>query len=531
MDRRQFLTRTTSLAAATGLAALPQYAAAQATPRRGGTMTVVLHPEPPQLMIGLNQAAPTQVAGGKIYQGLLTFDHQLRPLPSLAKSWTRSEDGLVYTFKLHENVKWHDGKPFTSADVEFSTQKFLMETHARARANFGRVAKVETPDAHTIIYTLKEPFGPFLHAFEMSSAPMIPKHIYDGTDYRQNPANAKPIGTGPFMFKEWVRGSHIELVRNPDYYKSGLPYLDGIIFRMIPDAAGRALALETGQAHQSQFDAIEPIDVQRLAALPHLSMTTQGYEFLSPIMWLDINVRSAPLNDKRVRQALFHAIDRDLVQKNLFFGMGKVATGPIASTTRFYDPNVAKYPFSMDRANALLDEAGLRRGADGTRAKLRALVLPYGEVWQRLAEYTRQNYRRIGIDLTLETTDVAGWLKRTTEWDYDLSWNYLSQFADPALGVSRAYISTNIRKGIPSTNIMGYVNPKVDELFDLAARAVNDSDRQKHYSEVQKILVDEVPVCWMLEMAWPNFVNRKFNNVIVSGLGPAESYEQAWMTG
>jgi peptide/nickel transport system substrate-binding protein len=158
----------------------------------------------------------------------------LSPLPSLATSWTRSADGLTYTFKLAENVKWHDGRPFTAADVVFTTQVFLTEVHPRARANFARVDTVTTPDAHTVVYRLKEPFGPFLHCFEVSSCPIVPKHVYEGTDFRNNPANATPIGTGPFKFKAWVRGSHIELARNDEYWKPGQPYLDGIIFRFIP---------------------------------------------------------------------------------------------------------------------------------------------------------------------------------------------------------------------------------------------------------------------------------------------------------
>jgi peptide/nickel transport system substrate-binding protein len=481
------------------------------------------------LMLPINQGTTTQVAGGKIFQSLLTFDFQLKPLPSLAKSWTISPDGLTYTFNLQENVRWHDGKPFTAADVVFSTQVFLTEVHGRARANFGRVASVETPNAHTVVYKLKEPFGPFLHAFEVSSAPLVPKHIYEGTDFRANPANATPIGTGPFKFKEWNRGANIELVRNDDYWKPGLPYLDGISFRIIPDAALRAVALETSQAHASQFDAVEPFEVQRLAALPHLSMTTRGYEFVSPIMWIDINVRRPPLNDKRVRQALMHAMDRDFIHKNLFFGMGRVATGPIASTTRFYDANVPKYPFDPAKAEALLEAAGHKKGADGVRLKLRAMVLPYGEVWQRLAEYTRQAYRRVGIELVLESTDIPGFWKKSTEDDYELTWNFLSQFADPALGVARAYISTNIRRGVPSTNIGGYANPRVDELFEQGAKGLTDADRQKAYSEVQRILVEDVPVAWILEMAWPNFVNKKVHDVITTGIGPVESYDRVWM--
>jgi len=528
MRRRDFLAGSAAIPVAAGLASTPFSAFGQGTPKRGGVLTVVLQPEPPMLMLGINQAAPTQVVGGKIYQSLLTFDHALKPLPSLAKSWTVSPDGLTYTFKLEENVKWHDGKPFTSADVVFSTHTFLMEVHPRARANFTR-ATVEAPDATTVVYKLKEPFGPFLHAFEVSSAPMVPKHVYENTDFRNNPANATPIGTGPFKLKEWRRGQYIELVRHDGYHKPGMPYLDGVTFRFIPDAAGRALALESGQVHQSQFDAVEPVEVARLAALPNLTMTTKGYEFLSPIMWLDINVRSAPLNDKRVRQALMHAMDREFIQKNLFFGMGKIATGPIASTTRYYDPNVAKYPFDPAKAEALLEAAGHKKGPDGVRIKLTAFPLPYGEIWQRLAEYSRQAYAKVGIQLNIENLDTPTWFKRTTEWDYQLTWNYLSQFADPALGVSRAYLSTNIRKGVPSTNIMGYANPKVDELFDQGAKGLKDEDRQKAYSEVQKLLVDEVPVGWILEMAWPTFVNKKFKDVVTTGLGTVESYERVWM--
>jgi peptide/nickel transport system substrate-binding protein len=497
-------------------------------PKRGGSMTILLQPEPPMLMLPLSQFVPVLVTGGKIFQGLLSFDFELKPLPSLAKSWTISPDGLTYTFHLEENAKWNDGKPFTSADVVFSTQVFLMETHARARGNFQRVASTETPDEHTVVYHLKEPFAPFLHAFEVSSAPMVPKHVYEGTDYRKNPANDNPVGTGPFKLKEWQRGSFIHMVRNEYYWKPGKPYLDELYFRFLPDAASRALALESGEVDQSEFDAIEPYDVARLTQLPNLTMTTKGYEFLSPIMWVDINVRNPPLNDKRFRQAIMYALDREFIRDKLFFGMGKIATGPIASTTRFFDPTLPQYGYDLKKAAALLDQMGLKPGDDGVRVRVKAMPLPYGEVWNRLAEYSRQALLRVGIQLDIEPVDTPTWIQRTTNYDYELTWNYLSQFADPALGVSRAYVSTNIRKGIPSTNIGGYANPKVDELFAKAAVAVSETEQRQLYSEVQHILVDEVPVGWMLEMQWPTFVNRRFHDVITTGLGPDDSYDGAW---
>ena len=175
-------------------------------------------------MLGLNQLGPTQYAAGKIYQSLLAYGPDLKPKPSLAKSWTISDDGLTYTFVLQDNVKWHDGKPFTSADVVFSTDKFLRETHPRLRALMNqRVASVAADGDDKVVFKLKEPFTP-VHLRVRGRRPCrwFPKHVYEGTDYRTNPANNTPIGTGPFKFKEWKRGSYIHLVKNAEYFKPGL---------------------------------------------------------------------------------------------------------------------------------------------------------------------------------------------------------------------------------------------------------------------------------------------------------------------
>lgn len=495
------------------------------TPARGGTMNIIVQPEPPMLQLGLNQQGPTQTVAGKIYQGLLTYDEKLDPLPSLAKSWTVSDDGLTYTFKLHENVKWHDGKPFTSKDVIFSTTKFLPEVHSRARANFARCESITAPDDHTVVFKLKEPFPAFIRAFEVASAPMIPAHVYEGTDFRNNPANATPIGTGPFKLKEWVKGSYIHLARNDDYYKPGLPYLDNIYFRVIPDAASRALALESGQVDQSQYNDIEPFDVARLKEVKSLNFTTKGYEFVAPVSWLEINHRVKPLDDKRFRKAIMYAIDRDFIRDKIWFGLGKVAAGPFNSSTKGFDASIVPYAKNVDKAKALLDEMGLKPDDKGVRATVKLMPMPYGETWQRLGEYLKQSLKQVGINVVLESTDVAGWVQRVSNWDYEITTNFTYQYGDPALGVSRTYVSDNIRKGVMFSNTMGYSNPKVDELFAAAAKENDPAKRQAMYSEVQKVLVDDVPVVWLLEMQFPTFVSKKFNNVITTGIGVNESYE------
>ena len=500
-----------------------------AAQQRGGVLNAIVNPEPPTLMLGLNQLSGVQMIGGKIYQGLLTYDRSLNPQPGLAKSWAVSPDGLTYTFKLQEGVKWHDGKPFSSADVVFTVTKFLPEVHSRARNNFSRVTSVEAPDASTVVIKLKEPFAPFLGAFEVSSAPMIPKHIYDGTDYKTNPANQTPIGTGPFKLAEWKKGSYIHLVRNDSYWKPGLPYLDEIYFQVIPDSASRAVALESGKVDLASFSDIELFDVARFKANANFETTNQGYEFLGPLAWIEFNNRIKPMDDKRFRQAVMYALDRNFIRDRIWFGQAKVATGPVSSTTRFYEPAVKLYPTDPKRAEALLDEMGLTKDKDGVRATVKLLGLPYGETWNRLNEYIKQSLGKVGIKVVVESTDAAGWTQRLANWDFEMLVSYLTQYGDPALGVARTYISSNIKKGVPYTNTSGYSNPKVDELFAKAAVAITDNERKAFYSEVQKIVVEDAPLAWLVELNFPTIYNKKFRNIVTTAIGVNESFDSVYI--
>jgi peptide/nickel transport system substrate-binding protein len=237
----------------------------------GGSVSVVVTPEPPMLMQALNQNGPTNMIAGNIYESLLRFNEALEPQPSLAQSWEVSEDGTVYTFTLQENVTWHDGEPFSADDVVFSLDVFLREVHPRWRPIVNnQVETIEKVDDNTVRLTLKQPFGPLLLAMETASAPIVPKHIYEGTDYASNPMNNTPIGTGPFKFQEWNRGSYVHLVKNEDYWMEGRPYLDEIYWRFIPDAAARAVAYETGDVDVLTGGAVDIFDVPRLSELENL---------------------------------------------------------------------------------------------------------------------------------------------------------------------------------------------------------------------------------------------------------------------
>lgn len=492
-----------------------------------GGLTAIINPEPPILVLPLNQQIPTGTIGGKIYESLLSYDFDLKPQPQLAERWEISEDGLTYTFHLAKNAKWHDGKPFTSADVVFSCDVMLKEVHPRARGVFERCESITAPDDHTVVFKLKTPFAPFILAFETSSAPIAPKHIYEGTDYRKNPANDMPIGTGPFKLREWSRGSHIHLVAHEDYYLEGQPALTEIYYKIVPDGASRSVAMETGEAQLSQFADIEPFDVPRLSSMPNLTMTTKGYEFFSPVLWYELNLRTKPFDDLRFRKAVRHLLDPKFIVDKINFGLGKPATGPIASTTRFYDPNVTLYETDIAKATALLDEMGLKPDGNGVRASIKFLVVPFGEMWTRLAEYFRQALKQGGIEVVLETTDPGGFAQRVSNWEFEATSNMLYQNGDPALGVGRSYISSNIRKGVMFTNTEGYSNPEVDDLFDRAAVQTSDEERAAIYSKVQKILTDELPVLWMTEQQFPTIHDARLENLIDTAIGVNGTFGRA----
>lgn len=491
-------------------------------PKMGGVINAVIQPEPPGLMLAMIQNGPTQMVSGNIYEGLLRYSKTLEPLPGLAESWSVGADNKVYTFKLKPGVTWHDGKPFTSADVLFSIN-MLREVHTRARNNLVQVEKVEAPDDLTVVFTLKQPFGPFLGIFEVGSMPMIPKHLYEGTDFKTNPNNNAPIGTGPFTFKEWQKGSFIRLAKNPNYHIKGKPYLDEIYWQIIPDAAARSVAYETGKVDVLPGGSIENFDVPRVSKLKDTCITGEGWEFFSPLAWMWLNNRAGPTANKKVRQAIMFAVDRNFARDVIWNGLGKVATGPSASSIKFYTDDVPKYPFDPAKAKALLKEAGYKG------EKIRMMPLPYGETWLRWAEAIKQNLNDVGINIETVATDVPGYNQKLGDWDYDISFSYLYQYGDPALGVGRNYVSSQIFKGGQFNNVEGYSNPEIDQLFADGAVATPDSKRKEIYDKAQKILVEDVPVAWMLELQFPTITRCKVKNLITTGIGVNDGFRDAWI--
>ncbi|MGH7266127.1 MAG: ABC transporter substrate-binding protein [Candidatus Rokuibacteriota bacterium] len=522
------------LAAVTALAVSSTHAA---EPKRGGTLTYTYQPEPTALSTIATTAVPVALISTKIYESLLEYEGPaLDPKPGLAESWTVSRDHKTYTFKLRSGVKWHDGQPFTSADVKWSIEKVVKPYHSRGQVYFKDLEAVDTPDASTAVFRLKAPVPFFLQAFQPTESPILPRHVLERLDLsdakgiRQSELMQKPVGTGPFRLKEWKKGSHVILERNPSYWKAGRPYLDQVVLRVIPDGAARAIALEKGEVDLAPMNAIPQAEVARLAGLGHLVQSDDGTEGLGPIMWLEVNLRQKPLADVRVRRAISLALDRKKIVDVIWFGQGKPARGPIVSAGPWFDKTLKPLEYDPDRANALLDEAGLRKGPDGMRFKLVQNFIPYGESWVRLAEYVRQELGKVGIEVETQSLDLGGWLKRVyTDWEYDISSNFTHNYSDPSIGVQRSFISANIKKGASFTNSMGYRNARVDELFQQAALETDPEKRRRAFAEVQQILRDELPVIFLMEIAYVHLWNKRVHDLIRNGISMYSSWDSVWV--
>ena len=236
-----------------------------AAAKGGGTLVMLVQPEPPSLASYLSTSGPIGMVTSKVFDGLLEYDLDLQPQPSLAKSWEIAPDGLTITFKIHQGVVFHDGKPLTSEDVKFSINDAAKVTHPRGPNTFRSVTEIQTPDDHTIVLKLDEPAPYMMMAFSSYETPILPKHIYGEGDLRAHPNANNPVGSGPFVFKEWRKGSLIRLDKNENYWKSGQPYLDRIVARFIPDASTRTAALEKGEAHFAAMGSVPFNDAKKLS--------------------------------------------------------------------------------------------------------------------------------------------------------------------------------------------------------------------------------------------------------------------------
>jgi peptide/nickel transport system substrate-binding protein len=488
------LAACTAPAPTTGGAMAP---AATAGPARGGTLVVAASSDPGQLNTAITTAGGTHFVAALLYNGLVFLDQDVNPKPDLAEKWTVAPDGKSYTFTLRQNVKWHDGKPFTSADVKFSFEEVLLKYHGRTATMRTVLERIDAPDPSTVVFRFREPYGPLLQRLDVIEAPIVPKHVYEGTDPTRNPANLQPVGTGPFKFAEYVRDDRTRFVRNPEYFKPNLPYLDEVVFRVIPQANTQVLALENGEV--DYLNSVPGPDLARLRAnrdiiIEKSGMGSGGSFCTSTLIF---NLERPATGKVEVRQALAYAIDRAQILEQVNFGQGRVNEAFINSgLTWATNPNAPKYPLNRELAGQLLDRAGYPRGADGIRL---SLDFVHNSAQARLGELLRQQLQPVGVNLVLKPLEVNAaneqiFIRR----DFDIGWASYCNGPDPEVGVRRMIDSTNIGPVLFS-NGAAYRNPQVDDLLNRAAALTDRSERARLYQEMQVILARDLPYLGLTE--------------------------------
>lgn len=534
ISRRQLLLSTTAVALTGGFSgSVPVPAFAQETPKKGGIVTVHMNSEQRILNPALRASTGVYVVTSKIMEPLVDLDGQGKPVGVLATSWSSSADGKTITFKLREGVSWHDGRPFTSADVAYTAME-LWKKHL----NYGSTLQlaleaVETPDATTAIFKYARPMPLDLLLRALPDLGYIaPKHVFEGTNVLENPANTAPIGTGPFKFVQYERGQFIIAEKNPNYWQKGLPHLDRIVWRFITDKAASTAAMEAGQVQVSPYSSLPLADLDRLKKDPRFEVTTKGNEGNAVNNTIEFNHRRKELADVRVRRAIAHAIDVDFFCSNFLYGLGKRGTGPIpTSSPDFYPEGTPQYPFDKAKAEALLDEAGYKKGADGTRFAVKLSPAPWGEDIALWATFIQQSLSAVGIKVDVQRLDAPGFLTSVyKDWNFDLATGWHQYRNDPAVSTTVWYRSGQ-PKGSPWTNQWDWKSDKADRIMDDAASELDPVKRKALYKDFVTEVNTELPIWMAIERQFVSVINKGLRNHSNTPRWPSSSWADLWVAG
>lgn len=414
-----------------------------------------------------------------------------------------SADGLTWKVKLRDDVKWHDGTPFTAEDVKFSLE-LLVNPDFRSwrRAGHELVTDLTVVSPTEISWKMKSPYAPY--ASILASTFIVPKHAFDGAaDLNDVPFNNAPVGTGPFKWVNRVAGDHIEMAANTDYFGDG-PYLEKLIVKYIPDLTVLYTQFKTGDIDviglqwitADHYDEAKALADRVVIKAPNPTVESIG-----------LNLGKPQFQDKAVRQALYAALDKDTLIDALYYGLPLPTESYVPQQSFYYNPDLPKHEFSVEKANAILDEAGWAKGSDGIRAKdgvrlsFTNSTTAGNHLREQAQQFIQQTYAEIGVEMTINNLPPA------VMWgDYWM----MSQFDSVVVGIAfltgpdpdtSDYFSS---KAIPAQggggqNTFQWSNPQVDELLAEGAKIFVPEDRRVPYLKLQEVARDELPFLPMFQ--------------------------------
>ena len=434
-------------------------------PIYGGTLTIALSAEPPGLDPTTSPAATIKrVVHYNMLEGLLKVDRNGKVVPALAKSYNISKDGREYTFHLYPGIKFHDGSPCTAEDVKFSFERLLdPKTAAVNRKYYMGVESIQVINPLTVKFKVKKFDSNFLFNVARGDAVIVSRQAIDRL-------KSQPVGTGPFRFVEWKRGDSVAMVRNPDYYVKGIPYLEKVVFKFIPDPSAQLAALRAGDVDVLAYD-LSPENAPMLEKDPRFKVL-KGHTTTDVIM--AINNSRKPFNDPRVRQAITLAIDRKAIIEGAVAGYGSPIGSHMDPTNPYYIDLSGLYPYNPEKAKKLLAEAGYPNGFEAVLK----LPEPYAYA-RRSGEIIADQLSKVGIKLTLEVIQWGQWIDRIFKnAEYDLTViGHAEPFDIEIYGRPNYYFR--------------YHNPNFQELIKKAEEEMSEPARKKIYEEAQRMLADD----------------------------------------
>jgi len=485
------------------------------TPVDGGTFIEASIGDPTFLNPILATDSASGDINGQIYNGLVKYDKNIVLIGDLAERWDVTNEGKTITFRLRKGVRWHDGTPFTSADVLFTYQN-LIDPHTRTpySTDFQMIKTAEALDPTTFRVTYKQPFAPALESWGMG---IIPKHIYEKGDINEHPANKKPIGTGPFVFNSWKTAEKIELRANPDYFE-GRPHFDRYIYRIIPDLSVQFLLLRQGS-----LSMMTPTPDQ-YNGYQTFFLNYNKFKYPGPRYdYLAFNLKNPLFQDRRIREAIAHAINKQAIIEGVYQGLAVPATGPFPPQSWAFNQDVKDFSYDPGRAAQLLTEAGWKDvNSDGIRLKdgkpfvFTILTNQGNKVRESICQIIQDNLQKVGIKVDVRILEWSVFIQKyIDERNYEacvLGWN-LSRDPD----CYPIWHSSQVEKN--QYNFVSYANPEVDRLLIEGRTTFDQAKRKAIYQRMHALIHDDVPYVFLVNPLSLPVVHKKILGVELAPLG------------
>jgi len=489
------------LAACSRPEALGESAAVDTGPALGDTLVQASIGDISGLIPNITSDSASHEVGGLIYEGLIRTDKDLRIVGELAERWDVSADEMTLTFHLRKGVKWHDGDEVTARDVDF-TYRYMVDpkTPTAYGEPFRQIRKAEIVDPHTYRVTYDKPYAPALLSWGTT---ILPSHILEpawkaGVDLRTTRQNRYPVGSGPYLFREWRTGEKVVVEANPDYWE-GRPYINRVVYRIIPDQATIFLELKSKNIDMT---GLTPIQYRRQTDFPAFQKAFNKYQYLSNgYAYLGFNLRDPRFQDKRVRQAFAYAIDKQEIVDGVLLGLGRPAVGPYKPGTWWFKETVKTYPFDPDRAKALLAEVGWKDtdgdgilDREGKPLRFTLRTNQGNQVRQQTAEIIQRRLKAIGVDMQIHIVEWAAFINTfIKKKDFEailLGWGL-------GLDPDQFDVWHSSKTGPDELNHISYKNARVDELLEAGRRTFDEAKRKAIYGEFQDIMAEEQPVVFL----------------------------------